>query len=267
MRFVDYSFALLQTALERLRAGQPINVRHYNGIIAWFALAHDALLDPSRHVARSSNEGSLGDLLFATITAPAPLGDSAQAALAGVARVPAGAPVWQQTIGAGLSGAARELARTYRFLPERTEDAVPGGPVFRAVGLGGDFAWSAIDPTALDLATVVWLHPSTITTILALRSTITAMLRALVNGQDAQLPALAAGSPQLVWLADERRVSAMRSEATMVVVLIAMLVALSWLGRKKPRAVSAQREKAGPIRMPGPNQPIGRTGSGPARLA
>jgi hypothetical protein len=271
MRFVDYSFPLLQASLSRLRAGQPINLRHYNSLIAWLALAHDALVDPDRHLARSSNEGSLGDLLFESIKAPSQIGETTRAALGGIETTPSRATGWPETIASALSGAARELGRNYRFLPQQVPDSIGarsgGQDQLRFVGLANDFALSAIDPTALPQTTAIWINPSSVTTILAIQPTIEAMLRAVVNGELDRLPSLVAANPQLTWLADERRVNAMRSEATLVVVLIAMLVALSMLGRPKLRTGGAGQNKAGPIRMPGPNQPIGRAGAGPARLA
>lgn len=91
MRFVDYSHALLNTALTRLAAGEPINVRHYNAIIAWLALTNDALVAPEAHLLRSPNEGSLGALTYPTVRAPAPLGQSIEAFVAGMARPPCAA--------------------------------------------------------------------------------------------------------------------------------------------------------------------------------
>lgn len=276
MRFVDYSHALLNTALTRLAAGEPINVRHYNAIIAWLALTNDALVAPEAHLLRSPNEGSLGALTYPTVRAPAPLGQSIEAFVAGMARPTKDTPAWGVVVGNALTGAARDLGSNYRILPERVGDSIPGRPngtdVYGVAALVNDFELSAIDPTALDPTTVIHVNPATASAVVSIRSVLEQALQALVSGEDARLPTIIGQSAQLSWLAEERRVSALRTEAALGAVLAVLLVIAVMLNRAAKKAARAAttvitNDRAGALRLPGPNQPIGRAGMGPTKLA
>lgn len=276
MRFVDYSYSLLDAAMLRLAANQPINVRHYNALVAWLALANDALVAPDGHALRSSNEGALGELMYPTLAAPSQIGQSVMAVLAGYDRPSSNSPAWAPMINNALAGVALELSNNLRITSEHTGDARPGSEAgtntYSVVALANEFALAAIDPTALDSNTVVHLNPSTSATIAAIRPTIDQAMHALVSNQQAQVPTILQSNQQIRWLADERRVSAQRSEITVVSMLFALLAIVVLISRssakKAPRTVQqSSKDRAGPIRLPGPHQPIGRVGAGPTKLA
>jgi hypothetical protein len=278
MRFVDYSHALLSTGFTRLSDGAPINVRHYNAIIAWLALANDALVSPETHLLRSPNEGSLGEVVYPSVRAPSPLGQELTAFVAGQARPTKDTPAWGVVIANALTGATRELRSNFRILSDRVGDSIVGRDngvdVYSIAALVNDFELSSIDPTALDASTVIHVNPATATAVLSIRPVIEQALQALVSGDAAQLPLIVSQSSQLSWFAEERRVSALRSEGALGAVLVALLVIVLMLNRSAKKARRAAEGlavsdggRAGALRLPGPNQPIGRAGMGPTRLA
>jgi len=276
MRFVDYSYALLNTAFARLSAGAPINVHHYNAIVTWLALVNDALVDPDGHLLRSSNEGSLGELMFPSVRAPSQIGQSLSAFVAGVNRPDDASPAWAVVVNNALSGAARDLFANMRITAQHVSDSIPSAPSgvgsYSIAALANDFELSAIDPTAVDATAVVHVNPATATSLSTIRSSLDQMLHALVNGQRAQIPAIVQSSQQLQWLAEERRITAQRTEIALVSILLALVVIVMLIGRSSARRATPSKEqsnagKAGPIRLPGPNQPIGRAGMGPTKFA